>query len=116
MKQTHRAWIYRLATALVPITVFYGLLADNEAALWLGVLGAALSTGGHALASANTPTQPDYAIRTPTMPTKAMLYEAAEVLQALPQPMWPAMAAWMREVAAEQPDDGDVDLHGWLGR
>jgi hypothetical protein len=58
MKEAHRAYIYRVATALVPLTVFYGLLADNEASLWLGVAGAALSIGGNALATANTSTKP----------------------------------------------------------
>jgi hypothetical protein len=115
MKQAHRAYIYRVATALVPLSVFYGLLADNEAALWLGVVGALLGTGAHALASANTSTQPSYAIETPTMPTKAMLHEAAAILETAPYER-SALAAWLREVASEQPDEGDVDLHGWLGR
>jgi hypothetical protein len=57
ISQPHRAYIYRVATALVPLSVFYGLLASNEAALWLGFLGALLATGTNALAAANTPTQ-----------------------------------------------------------
>ena len=115
MKQAHRAYIYGVLIALAPLSVFYGLLADNEAALWLGVVGALLGTGAHALASANTSTQPSYAIETPTMPTKAMLHEAAAILHNEPH-LRTAMASWLLEVAAEQPDEGDVDLHGWLGR
>jgi hypothetical protein len=56
MNEPTRAWIYRIATAVVPIAVFYGLLAENAAALWLGLVGAVLSTGTHALAAKNTST------------------------------------------------------------
>jgi hypothetical protein len=58
ISQAHRAYIYRVATAAVPLTVFYGLLADNAAALWLGLVGALLATGTNALAASNTSTKP----------------------------------------------------------
>lgn len=49
-----RAWLYGLLIAAGPLTVFYGLMSEQEVALWLGVAAAALGNG---LALANTPTK-----------------------------------------------------------
>lgn len=49
-----RAWVYGILIAASPLAVFYGLLSDQEVALWLGVASAALGNG---LALANTPTK-----------------------------------------------------------
>lgn len=56
MSEAERAIVYRIATAAVPLAVFYCLLAESAAALWLGMLGAVLGTGSAALAARNTPT------------------------------------------------------------
>ena len=53
-----RAWLYRIGAAVVPLLVFYGVLAEDAAALWLGVLGAVLGFGQATLASIHTPTRP----------------------------------------------------------
>lgn len=61
LTQEHvRAWLYRVATAVVPLLVAYGVVAESEAALWIGLAGAVLAAGEGALASAFTSTrQPD---------------------------------------------------------
>lgn len=48
-----RAWIYRVATAVLPLLVLYGVVDDQSAALWLAAAGSLLVPG---LAAANTPT------------------------------------------------------------
>lgn len=58
MDQTTRAWLYRIGAALVPILVAYGVIADTDAALWLGLLGAVLATGDLVVASVHTSTRP----------------------------------------------------------
>lgn len=92
ISQAHRAYIYRIATAAVPLTVFYGLLAENAAALWLGLIGAVLATGTNALAATNTPTK-----QAPT-PSSKMLREAANILETAPYRRT-ATAAWLRDIA-----------------
>lgn len=52
-----RAWLYRVATAVVPLLVAYGVIAESEAALWVGLAGAVLSAGEGALASRHTSTR-----------------------------------------------------------
>ena len=56
--QPVRAWLYRIGAAVVPLLVFYGVLAEDAAALWLGVLGAVLGFGQATLAAVHTPTHP----------------------------------------------------------
>ena len=51
-----RRWIYGIAIAAVPLLVAYGVIAESDAALWIGLAGAVLGTGVPALAAANTPT------------------------------------------------------------
>ncbi len=50
--QHTRAWIYRVATAAMPLLIAYGVVQDKDAALWLGVISAVLVPG---LAAVNTP-------------------------------------------------------------
>lgn len=57
--QEVRAWLYRIGAAVVPLLVFYGVLAEDAASLWLGVLGAVLGFGQAALAAVHTPTHPE---------------------------------------------------------
>lgn len=47
-----RAWIYGVLAAAAPLAVVYGLLTEQEVALWLGVISAALGNG---LALLNVP-------------------------------------------------------------
>ena len=54
--QPVRAWLYRVGAAVVPLLVFYGVLAEDAAALWLGVLGAVLGFGQATLAAIHTST------------------------------------------------------------
>lgn len=51
-----RAWIYGVLAAAAPLAVVYGLLTEQEVALWLGVISAALGNG---LALLNTPNKKD---------------------------------------------------------
>lgn len=38
-----RAYIYRVLLAVSPVVAFYGLLSDDELALWLGVASTVLN-------------------------------------------------------------------------
>lgn len=49
-----RRWIYGIAVAAVPLLVAYGVVAESDAALWIGLAGAVLGGGVPALATANT--------------------------------------------------------------
>jgi hypothetical protein len=57
MDERTRAWIYRVATALLPLLILYGVVSEAEAALWVGVLAAVLAVGEGALASKHTSTK-----------------------------------------------------------
>lgn len=54
-----RRWLYGIAVAVVPILTVYGIIAESDAALWIGLAGAVLGTGVPALAAANTDTTPE---------------------------------------------------------
>lgn len=45
MSESTRAYWYRIANAVIPILVSYGLIADREAAVWAGLVAAVFSTG-----------------------------------------------------------------------
>ena len=53
-KPETRRWVYGIAVAAVPLLVAYGVIAESDAALWVGLAGAVLGTGVPALAAANT--------------------------------------------------------------
>lgn len=55
MDERTRAWIYRVLTAAVPLVIAYGIVDEQTAALWLGLVGAMLGTG---LAAVNTSAGP----------------------------------------------------------
>lgn len=55
MNQSTRAWIYRVLTAANPILIFYGVIEEQVAPLWMGLAGALLGTG---LATIYTPSDP----------------------------------------------------------
>lgn len=55
MSQNTRRWIYGVAAAGAPVAVWYGLVAEEAAGLWIGLAGALLGLGGNALARRNTP-------------------------------------------------------------
>lgn len=44
-----RAWLYRVALAVLPLLVLYGIAAEEEVAVWAGFIAAVLSTGTAAL-------------------------------------------------------------------
>ena len=47
-----RLWLYRVATALVPLLIAYGALDSTKAPLWLALTASVLATG---TAAAHTP-------------------------------------------------------------
>lgn len=49
-----RAYYYGIVTAAAPITVFYGVVEDQAAPLWLGLAASVFGTG---MARANTTTK-----------------------------------------------------------
>lgn len=59
MSPTVRKYIYSIGTPLGALAVFYGLLSDEEVALWLSLLGTVLLLGEGAMAAVNTPTKPE---------------------------------------------------------
>jgi NCAIR mutase (PurE)-related protein len=56
MSETTRAWIYRVCVAAVPLLVTYGVVGEGEAALWVGLAGAALGLSSSLLAAGYTST------------------------------------------------------------
>jgi hypothetical protein len=50
-----RAWLYGVATALVPVLTAYGLVTPNMGGAWLMVVAAILSMGSSTLALKNVP-------------------------------------------------------------
>lgn len=51
MNADQRAWLYRIAVAVVAIAVFYGVITESEIGLWLALAAAVLSGGGNIVAS-----------------------------------------------------------------
>jgi len=54
MTESTRAYFYRVAVAAIPVLTVYGVATEEVGAVWLGLIGAVLSTG---LAVANTSTK-----------------------------------------------------------
>ena len=52
---SRRKRIYTIAVALMPLLVLYGVLSDNEATLYVGLIAAVLGVATNGLAAANTP-------------------------------------------------------------
>lgn len=53
LTSTRRAWIYRVALAVIVVAGVYGLVDDAQAAAWVALAAAVLSGG---VAAAHTPT------------------------------------------------------------
>jgi len=51
--ESTRAYVYRILTCIVPITISYGVVDGKNAALWVALIMSVLGTG---LAAANTST------------------------------------------------------------
>lgn len=58
MSEAVRGYIYRILAAVGVVLVFYGVISQEELALWLGVAVTVLQTGGNILASFNTTIRP----------------------------------------------------------
>ena len=57
MDEHVRAWIYRVALAVIGLLVAYGLLSEGEAAQWALLAAALVGLGTDGLASKNTSTK-----------------------------------------------------------
>lgn len=57
MPEHVRAYLYRIATALIPLLVVLGVVAGDQAQLVLNVVAAVLGVGASGLAAANTTTK-----------------------------------------------------------
>ena len=56
MPEHVRAYIYRLLTPVAALLIFYGVISEAEAALWVELAGTALLVGEGALAARHTTT------------------------------------------------------------
>ena len=54
-----RLYVYGIAGAAAPLLVAYGIVSEQDAALWLSLAGSILATGGLGIAAANVPTDRD---------------------------------------------------------
>ena len=59
---TKRAYIYRLILAAIPVLVVVGVITNEDAAVWLGLVAAIFGAGGAGLATANTSTKPPQSV------------------------------------------------------
>lgn len=57
MPEHVRAYLYRVATATIPLLVVVGVVAGDQAQLVLNVVAAVLGVGASGLAAANTTTK-----------------------------------------------------------
>lgn len=54
MTEATRAYLYRIALALLVVLVVYGLVSNDQVPVWVEVAGAVLGLGGNGLATLNT--------------------------------------------------------------
>lgn len=54
MSEATRAWVYRISLAVVLVLGVYGLVSEEQAAAWIGLVIALVNSG---LATANTSTK-----------------------------------------------------------
>lgn len=59
MSEQHRAYIYRIVTALIPLLIILGVVSNEVAGAVLGIAAAVLAVGSTGLAAANTTTKPE---------------------------------------------------------
>jgi len=57
LTEPRRAYIYRVALAVMALLVLYGLVGVDEAPAWIVVIGAVLGVGTTGLATLNTSTK-----------------------------------------------------------
>lgn len=57
MSEATRAWLYRVAGAVQLLLVGYGVMAEEQGALWLALVAALLGTGTAAVAARHTSTK-----------------------------------------------------------
>lgn len=50
-----RRRLYIVAAAAVPLLVFYGVITEDSAPLWIALAASVLGAGANGLAAANTP-------------------------------------------------------------
>lgn len=62
---TKRAWLYRIAIAVIALVAVYGLLDSEQVAAWMSVLAAAFGIGAPALALRNMPKAPQDSVTIP---------------------------------------------------
>ena len=55
--ETRRAYLYRVALAVMALLTIYGVVDADTAPVWLGVVFAVLGIGSAGLATANTTTK-----------------------------------------------------------
>lgn len=60
MPEHIRAYIYRLGTPVAALLIFYGVISEQAAGLWLGLLGSALMVGEGTMAALNTSTRKEH--------------------------------------------------------
>jgi hypothetical protein len=58
LNEQTRAYIYRMALAVLGVLSLYGLIGPDDIPVWTGVIVAALGIGTSGLASANTTRKP----------------------------------------------------------
>lgn len=58
LDQRTRAYVYRVALAVLGVLSLYGLIGPDEIPVWTGVIVAALGIGTSCLASVNTTRKP----------------------------------------------------------
>ena len=62
---TKRAWLYRIAIAIIALVAVYGLLDSEKVAAWMSVLAAVFGIGAPALALRNMPKAPNDSLTIP---------------------------------------------------
>ncbi len=58
LNEQTRAYVYRMALAVLGVLSLYGLIGPDEIPVWTGVIVAALGIGASGLASVNTTRKP----------------------------------------------------------
>jgi hypothetical protein len=58
MTEKTRAYLYRVALALLAVAGAYGLIGPDDTPVWVNVVSAVLGIGAAGLATANTSTNP----------------------------------------------------------
>lgn len=57
MKESTRAYIYRIVLAILAVALIYGLIRREDLPLWIELVAAVLGIGTNALATKNTSTK-----------------------------------------------------------